>query len=714
MHMTITDDFSALGLSEQMLTAVRAKGFETPTAIQKLTIPHLLTKTNDIIAQSQTGTGKTAAYGLPILQSLEPARGPVQAIILVPTRELALQAAEELLSYNREKRLSITAIYGGAAMSEQLRRLAKGVDIVVGTPGRVLDHIRRGTLKLENVRYLVLDEADEMLNMGFVEDVEEIMSHTSEERRVLLFSATMPERIIRLSKTYMRDTEIVRVENKQLTTDLTEQIYFEVREADKFDALTRIIDVEPEFYGIIFARTKIGADETASRLAARGYAAEVLHGDVSQAQREKILRKFRDRSVNILVATDVAARGIDVGNLTHVINYSLPQDSESYVHRIGRTGRAGKQGTAITFVSPSEFRGLNNLMRDIKVEIKRETLPSPQDIVEMKRLKIKDEMQEIVENESYDGYREFAEELLAEYTPDVALGALLRLAFRSELDQSNYPEIRSFSVDRKGTARLFLAVGRRDGYTARKLVDMLKFKCGLRDKYINDVQISDNFSFVSVPFHDAEEIVRKLNRLNRGRRPIAEIARDGEEAAARKPRRAENGRRRRRGIRSGPEKIRPQGETGRPGTNRPGCQRRIRRTAPQAENQGPNRTPSGNPRFQQNVERRFRLVGLHEIRRRHGMGPRREQQRQGHQKRPQDTQTDRHGRPANRRQRQETQITAIEQAPESGACSSPPSELKHIKKECNLNCRTLPWRKVRDSNLSYITQYIKLLHTASI
>ena len=358
---------------------------------------------------------------------------------------------------------------------------------------------------------------------------------------MLLFSATMPERIIRLSKTYMRDTEIVRVEHKQITADLTEQIYFEVREADKFDALTRIIDVEPEFYGIIFARTKIGADETASRLTARGYAAEVLHGDVSQAQREKILRKFRDRTINILVATDVAARGIDVGNLTHVINYSLPQDSESYVHRIGRTGRAGKQGTAITFVSPSEFRGLNNLMRDIKVEIKRETLPSPQDIVEMKRLKIKEEMQEIVENESYDGYKEFAEELLAEYTPDVALGALLRLAFRSELDQNNYPEIRSFSVDRKGTARLFLAVGKRDGYTARKLVDMLKFKCGLRDKYINDVQISDNFSFVSVPFRDAEEVVRKLNRLNRGRRPMAEIARDGEngaqEAPVRKPRR---------------------------------------------------------------------------------------------------------------------------------------------------------------------------------
>lgn len=541
--MTITDDFSALGLSEEMLNAVHAKGFETPTAIQKLTIPHLLTQSTDMIAQSQTGTGKTAAYGLPILQSLEPAYGPVQAIVLVPTRELALQAAEELLSYNRERRLSITAIYGGAAIGEQLRRLGKGVDIVVGTPGRVLDHIRRGTLKLDKVRYLVLDEADEMLNMGFVEDVEEIMSHTGTDRRVLLFSATMPERIIRLSKSYMHDTEIVRVENKQLTTDLTEQIYFEVREANKFDALTRIIDVEPDFYGIIFARTKIGADEIASRLAARGYAAEVLHGDISQAQREKILRKFRDHSINILVATDVAARGIDVGNLTHVINYSLPQDSDSYVHRIGRTGRAGKQGTAITFVSPSEFRGLNNLMRDIKVEIKRETLPSPQDVVEMKRLKIKDDMQEIIENESYEGYKALAEELLSEYTPDVALGALLRLAFRSELDQSNYPEIRSFAVDRKGTARLFLAVGRRDGYTARKLVDMLKAKCGLRDKNIDDVQLSDNFSFVSVPFRDAEEVVRKLNKLNHGRRPMAEIARDeenGTQSGNRRERRAKS------------------------------------------------------------------------------------------------------------------------------------------------------------------------------
>ena len=338
------------------------------------------------------------------------------------------------------------------------------------------------------------------------------MGHTGEDRRVLLFSATMPERIIRLSEAYMRNTEVLRVESQHLTADLTNQIYFEVREADKFDAMTRIIDIEPDFYGIVFCRTKIGVDEVATRLVAQGYSAEGLHGDVSQAQREKILRKFRDKAVNILVATDVAARGIDVSNLSHVINYSLPQDSESYVHRIGRTGRAGNQGTAITFISGAELRRFNWMMRDIKADIKRETLPSPQ---------------EIVANESYGDYADIAAELLESYAPDVALGALLRLAFRSELDQSNYPEIRSFSVDRKGKARLFLALGGRDGYTARRIVEMLKRKCGLRDKNIDDVRVFENYSLVSVPFSDAEAVVGQLNASG-GRRRIAKI--DGSDA----------------------------------------------------------------------------------------------------------------------------------------------------------------------------------------
>lgn len=524
--MNQLEEFKALGLSDDILTAIAKKGFETPSAIQSLTIPHLLTTDKDIIAQAQTGTGKTAAFGLPIIQMLTSRRNIPQAIVLVPTRELALQVTQELISFNTHD-LSIAPIYGGASMTEQLRRLKKGIDIVVGTPGRILDHIRRGTLDLSAIAYLVLDEADEMLNMGFIEDIEEIMHAMTGPKRVLLFSATMPDRIAALARNYMHDPDLLKVESQHVTTDLTNQIYFEVREADKFDAMTRIIDIEPDFYGIVFCRTKIGVDEVATRLVTQGYSAEGLHGDVSQAQREKILRKFRDKAVNILVATDVAARGIDVSNLSHVINYSLPQDSESYVHRIGRTGRAGNQGTAITFISGAELRRFNWMMRDIKADIKRETLPSPQDIVAMKRAKIKDDLQEIVANESYGDYADIAAELLESYAPDVALGALLRLAFRSELDQSNYPEIRSFSVDRKGKARLFLALGGRDGYTARRIVEMLKRKCGLRDKNIDDVRVFENYSLVSVPFSDAEAVVGQLNASG-GRRRIAKI--DGSDA----------------------------------------------------------------------------------------------------------------------------------------------------------------------------------------
>lgn len=355
--MNQLEEFKALGLSDDILTAIAKKGFETPSAIQSLTIPHLLTTDKDIIAQAQTGTGKTAAFGLPIIQMLTSRRNIPQAIVLVPTRELALQVTQELISFNTHD-LSIAPIYGGASMTEQLRRLKKGIDIVVGTPGRILDHIRRGTLDLSAIAYLVLDEADEMLNMGFIEDIEEIMHAMTGPKRVLLFSATMPDRIAALARNYMHDPDLLKVESQHVTTDLTNQIYFEVREGDKFDALTRIIDVEPEFYGIVFSRTRTGADEIVAKLLERGYAAEVLHGDISQTQREKILGKFKKKQVNILVATDVAARGIDVSNLTHVINYSLPQDSDSYVHRIGRTGRAKRHGVAYTLVAdyPSKMR----------------------------------------------------------------------------------------------------------------------------------------------------------------------------------------------------------------------------------------------------------------------------------------------------------------------------------------------------------------------
>lgn len=523
--MTQFEEFRALGLSEEALEAIRAKGFETPSPIQKLTIPVLLDdgRTNDIIAQAQTGTGKTAAFGLPILEKLTPKKGATQALILVPTRELALQVTEELLSLNRKK-LSIAPIYGGAAMAEQLRRLSKGIDIVVGTPGRILDHIRRGTLDLSELKFMTLDEADEMLNMGFIEDVEEILASSNEQRRIMLFSATMPKRIVDLSKRYMRDTEVLKVEAQEMTTELTDQIYFEVRESDKLDALTRIVDVEPDFYGIVFCRTKVGVDELVNRLTERGYAAEGLHGDVSQAQREKILRRFKKKLVNILVATDVAARGIDVNNLTHVINYSLPQDSESYVHRIGRTGRAGNTGTAITFISNSEYRQFGSLKRDIKVDIKKVAIPTAQDVIEIKKGKIRDDMAEIIESEAYDKYMEMAGEMLTNYTPEVALASLLKLAFKNDLEETSYPEIRSINVDRKGTARLFISIGKLDGYNPKKLSEMLKRECGLSDRKIDDIRVMDSYSFVTIPFSDARQAIQRLNSIQKGGRPIAELA----------------------------------------------------------------------------------------------------------------------------------------------------------------------------------------------
>ncbi|MCD7968955.1 MAG: DEAD/DEAH box helicase [Alistipes sp.] len=537
--MTDTNLFSGLGLSEDMTAAVAAKGFETPSPIQSLTIPAMLGGTGDIIAQAQTGTGKTAAFGLPIMDMLRPAGGTVQALVLVPTRELALQVTEELLSFNRTRKLSIAAIYGGAAISEQLRRLKKGIDIVVGTPGRILDHIRRGTLDLASLRYLVLDEADEMLNMGFIEDIEEIMSKTGAERRTMLFSATMPPRILTLAKKYMNGPEILKVEST-LTTDLTSQIYFEVREGDKFDALTRIIDVEPEFYGIVFSRTKIGVDELVNKLLERGYAAEGLHGDVSQAQREKILKKFRNRNANILVATDVAARGIDINNLTHVINYSLPQDPESYVHRIGRTGRAGNEGKAITFISNSEMRQFGFMKRAINADIERGKIPTAQDIVTMKRTRIMDELLEIVEGGNYEDYAEMAANILNDHDPETALSALLKLAFKNELSENSYPEIRGFSVDRKGKSRIFIAIGRKDGYDARKMVKLLKRECGLTDSNIDDVRVMEDFSFATVPYADADKVISSLNTLRKGDRPVARKAKEDGSSPGSQERRPRN------------------------------------------------------------------------------------------------------------------------------------------------------------------------------
>ena len=499
--------FADLGLSAASLEAIAVKGFERPSPIQRLAIPVLLQEECDVIAQAQTGTGKTAAFGLPILERIDVSLLEPQALILAPTRELAVQMTEELSSMRGEKKVQLLTVYGGQSISEQQRRLKRGAHLVVGTPGRILDLLRRKDLVLNHVSWCVLDEADEMLNMGFIEDVEEILAQVTSEHRMLLFSATMPEQIVELSKKFMRDIKRIQVDREQKPTHLADQIYFEVMESDKFDALTRIVDIEPDFYGLVFCRTRTDVDDLSFRLVENGYAAEGLHGEISQAQREKTLNKFRKRLINILVATDVAARGIDIADLTHVINYSLPQDPESYVHRVGRTGRAGKQGTAITFVSSSEYRRLLYFQKSIKFKIRKETLPNAQDVVEVKRELLKDELREVVENEQFKDYLDIANELLQEYTPEVALASLFRMAYKNDLDVTSYQEIRGFKVENRGTTRLFIACGRRDGYTPRTLTEFICDVAHVRSRDLEDVLVLEEFSFVTVSYEKGKQLL---------------------------------------------------------------------------------------------------------------------------------------------------------------------------------------------------------------
>jgi ATP-dependent RNA helicase DeaD len=323
------EKFKELGLSEAMLKEIKKKGFDEPTEIQEKIIPMLLGGDMDVVGQAQTGTGKTAAFGIPIIEKMEKRTGSVQALVLVPTRELALQVAEELDSLKGKKKLSILAVYGGQSIREQIRELQSGVDIVIGTPGRIQDHINRKTIALSHINILVLDEADEMLNMGFVDEVELILKETNPGRRTLLFSATMPDSIMKIAKKYMKAYEIVATDRQQVTTNLTDQIYFEVSASDKLEVLCRIMDLEPDFYGLVFCRTKVDTDELVNKLIERGYGADGIHGDLSQTQRERTLDKFKRKRITILVATDVAARGIDVTNMTHVINYARPRTLRS-------------------------------------------------------------------------------------------------------------------------------------------------------------------------------------------------------------------------------------------------------------------------------------------------------------------------------------------------------------------------------------------------
>lgn len=450
-YMQNIQEFIDLGLSQKSIEAVADKGFEHPTEIQKRCIPILLKGDKDLIGQAQTGTGKTATFALPILEKLDKQYEAGErthkagALVLVPTRELCIQVCDEIKSLGANRNVRTLAIYGGASYNIQFKGLKEGADVIVGTPGRIQDHLERGTLSLDSIRFCVLDEADEMLNMGFIDDIENILSQMPEDRQMLCFSATMPEPIRRLAETFMKDYELVKVQTEDMTSTLTRQIYYEVLEEDKFEALCRTVDMAPDFYGIVFCKTKLQCDEVGSRLISAGYNAEVLHGDLSQVQRELIIHKMREHRISILVATDVAARGLDIPDMTHVVNYSLPDEPESYIHRVGRTGRAGKEGLAVTFVTPREFRKFSFIKRIAKSDIQKTRVPSIDELMAARRKTLQDDLFECIKNAETGLYEDalfsMAKKLCAEHHPTNVVTALLAERYGNALNKSKYHEI---------------------------------------------------------------------------------------------------------------------------------------------------------------------------------------------------------------------------------------------------------------------------------
>ncbi|MCP8971254.1 DEAD/DEAH box helicase [Ectobacillus ponti] len=418
--------FQELGLSEQLLKSIEQMGFEEATPIQAQTIPVAL-EGADIIGQAQTGTGKTAAFGLPLIEKINTRAGTIQGIVIAPTRELAIQVSEELYKIGYDKRVRILSIYGGQDINRQIRALKKQPHIIVGTPGRILDHMNRKTLRLQDVQTVVLDEADEMLNMGFIEDIEAILSDVPEEHQTLLFSATMPDPIRRIAERFMSEPKHIKVKAKEVTMPNIQQFYLEVQEKKKFDILTRLLDIQSPELAIIFGRTKRRVDELSEALTLRGYAAEGIHGDLSQAKRLSVLKKFKEGSIEVLVATDVAARGLDISGVTHVYNFDIPQDPESYVHRIGRTGRAGKNGIAMLFVTPREFGQLKNIERTTNRKIDRMTPPTLDEALEGQQRLIAERMASIIEGENLSYYKRMAEELLEENDSVAVVAAALKM-----------------------------------------------------------------------------------------------------------------------------------------------------------------------------------------------------------------------------------------------------------------------------------------------
>ena len=552
--------FEDLGLDEATLQAVEAKGFENPTPIQILAIPRLLDGDANIIAKARTGTGKTAAFGLPLVQKIRSDCGYPQALILTPTRELCMQVCREIESFATGKFPRLTAVYGGASMGTQLKDLKKGVEIVVGTPGRVKDHIERGTLKLDKISYFILDEADEMLDMGFREDIENIFQNANPDSRILLFSATMPKEILQIAANFMGEYEVVEEETKPEEPLLTEQHYWVVREYEKIEALVRLIDLSPDFYGLVFTQTKSDADSVSKQLDERGYEVAALHGDIPQTQREKILARFRSKKTRILVATDVAARGIDIEGLTHVVNYAIPYDGPTYVHRIGRTGRAGAKGLAFTLVRPEERRRVEYLKQVAKKSTKgdliEDKIPSVDEVLAVKKERIfadfkakigikeekplftetvEEEVNSILEDETQvenqvenqtsskseevelpkirKEYASLAEELCKADTPENMVARVLQIYFGRQLDPARYGSITPLKTFNQGKQiRIYVQLGRRDGFNPREIASYFSSLLHIAGRMVDRIEVADTFSLVSLPYNAGKELLERAKK----------------------------------------------------------------------------------------------------------------------------------------------------------------------------------------------------------
>ena len=522
--------FEELNLSPEMLRAIHDMGFEEATPIQSQSI-EVIKAGKDVLGQSQTGTGKTAAFGIPCLEKIDPQDRRLQAVILCPTRELAIQVSEEfrkLLKY--KEALKVLPIYGGQPIDRQISALKKGAQVIIGTPGRVMDHMKRRTLKMETVQIVILDEADEMLDMGFREDIEIILQKTPEDRQTILFSATMPKGILDLTANYQTDPVHIKVKHKELTVPSIDQAYFEVREYNKMEALSRIIDMNNPELSIIFCNTKKRVDELVEQLQGRGYFAEGLHGDLKQQQRDVVMKKFRNKTLEILVATDVAARGIDVENIDIVVNYDLPQDEEYYIHRIGRTGRAGKSGKAYTFVVGREIYKLRDIMRYTKAKIERQKLPTASDIEEAKSKSFMEEIKKTISEGSLTKYINMVESMVNEdyNTLDIA-AALVKLSLHDEFidnidfddepfyeksKKQNYQGSNSgnsrnnnYNKSNADMVRLFINVGKNNKVRSKDIVGALANEGGIPGRSIGSIDIYDDFTFVDVPDEYVNDIL---------------------------------------------------------------------------------------------------------------------------------------------------------------------------------------------------------------